>query len=104
MKKVTLLLASLFLVACGHNWSEGDEKDWMDDCKDADMSTDQCQCYFDNLASHFDDAKAVEDFNKRSKDEELEDSDYSNFKSFSRGQIDCMEDDDMKRARVREAK
>ena len=98
MKKVTLLLASLFLVACGHNWSEGDEKDFMDNCKDGpgDNSTDYCECMWDVQTSAFNSEDERDEFEKRQKDDKLEDSDFDLMRSAAKGMIDCTEDDDLR--------
>ena len=98
MKKVTLLLASLFLVACGHDWSEGDEKDFMDNCKDGpgDNSTDYCECLWDIQTSHFNSEEEMDAFEKRQKDDELEDSDFDLMRSAGKDFIDCTEDDKLR--------
>lgn len=93
MKKITLLLASLFLVACGHNWSEGDEKDFMDDCKDGDNSTDECECVWNAKTDAFPSADDEKDFIKRGEDDKFEDSDYDLMRSTAKNLIDCIKDD-----------
>ena len=96
MKKVTLLLASLFLVACGHNWSEGDKKDFMDSCKDSPRSsTDKCECAWNVQTDHFDSEADIKSYNKRAKDRELEDSDYDLTRSYMKAIMDCLDDDDI---------
>ena len=95
MKKITLLLASLFLVACGHDWSEGDEKDWMDECKDKNMSTDFCSCIWDMKTSHWNSEDEFNDYVERRESDELEDSDIDNMRSAAKAFIDCIEDKDL---------